>query len=196
MHFQWVLDLVLNWRFFFPRMWCKFGWGEAGVEIHAEFMLISFLPWIFTTLCATFCITMVLSSCWIHAEFQAKPWKVPKFANKVDYIQSAISEKHCQNCKNRIFLTFNGLAWIQHEFNMNSTPLLCKVLHKALWRFKVKMNSAWIRHEFNTNLISIIVQSIVQLRLKMKSASNQHDFSMNSAWIQHQSDFTKRFWWW
>ena len=39
-------------------------------RIHAEFMLISFLPWSFTTLCATFCITLVLNSCWIHAEFK------------------------------------------------------------------------------------------------------------------------------
>ena len=44
-------------------------------------------------------------------------------------------------------------AWIQHEFDMNSTPLLCKVLRKALWKFKVNMKSAWIQHEFNTSLI-------------------------------------------
>ena len=34
------------------------------------FMLMSFLLWIFTMLCATFCITMVLNSCWIHADFK------------------------------------------------------------------------------------------------------------------------------
>ena len=61
------------------EIWCWIGsfskilvqiWlGRGWCWIHAEFMLISSLPWSFTTLCATFCITLVLNSCWIHAEF-------------------------------------------------------------------------------------------------------------------------------
>ena len=54
--------------------------------------------------------------------------------------------------------TFHAFAWIQHEFNMNSTLLSCKVLHKAFW------DSSW----------------------KMRSAWNQHECSMNSAWDRHE----------
>ena len=78
----------------FPRFWFKFFLEERLVlnsrRSHTEFMLIScwmsFLPWIFTTLCATFCITMVLNSCWSNSCWiQAKRWKVAKFAKKVAF---------------------------------------------------------------------------------------------------------------
>ena len=64
---------------------------------------------------------------------------------------------------------------------MNSTPLLCKVLRKALWKFKVKMKSAWIQHEFNTNVMQNVAQSVVKLQGK-------NEISMNSAWFQHEFD--------
>ena len=174
MHFQWFWDLVLNWKFF-----QDFGASLVGerlvlnsCRIHAEFMLISFLPWSFTTLCATFCITLVLNSCWVHAEFKQNREKYLNLPIKwhlkhltgllmLYTIRNTVWDfsKNCWTCKNHIF-SRNCLnsAWIQHEFNMNSTPLLCKVLHKALWKLRwrwnqheISMNSAWIRHEFDMN---------------------------------------------
>ena len=81
-------------------------------------------------------------------------------------------------------------AWIQHEFDMNSTPLLCKVLRKALRKFKVKMKSAWIQHEFDMNstplLCKVLRKALWKFKVKMKSAWIQHEFGMNSTpiWFQ------------
>ena len=152
---------------------------------HADFIFTL----IFTMLCATLCITMVLNSCWIHAEFmlnsswiQAFPWKIYVFYNFSSFLKTYI---------------FHGIAWIQHEFNMNSTPLLCKVLRKALWKLgwkwnqhEISMKSAWIQHEFDMNstplLCKVLRKALWKFKVKMKSAWNQHEFSMNSAWIRHE----------
>ena len=85
MHFQWFWDLVLNWRFF-SRFWCKFGWGEAGVEfmsnscwIHADFIFTLKFHNALRNILHHIGNEFMLNLCWI----QAKPWKIPKFANKV-----------------------------------------------------------------------------------------------------------------
>ena len=48
------------------------------------------------------------------------------------------------------------------------------------------MNSAWIQHEFNTIVKPSIAKKILKPKVKMKSAWNQHEFSMKPTWIQHQ----------
>ena len=190
MHVQWFLDLVLYWRCF-PRFLCKFGWGQAGVEFmqiscctHADFMFTLNFHNALCNILHRNGVEFMLSSCWI----QAKPWKVPKFAIIGLFMLYTIrntvwdfSQKTAKVVRKRILL--RDLL----EFSMNSTPLWCKMLHKALWKFKVKMKSAWIRHEFNTNLISITVQNIVQFKLKMKSAWIRHEINTNLVSITVQS---------
>ena len=113
-------------------------------------------------------VKLVLNSCRIHADFI--------FSLNCIMFCTVIEIRLVSNsCRiHAEFLLISFLPWI---FSMNSTPLLCKVLHKTLWKFNLKMKSAWIRYEFNTNLISITVQNIVQFRLKMKSAWIRHEFN-------------------
>ena len=87
MYFQWFWDLVLNWRFF-PRFWCKFGWGEAGIEFMSNSCWLHF----YLEVSQRFAQHFASHWCWIHVEFmlnscwiQAKPWKIPKFANKAAF---------------------------------------------------------------------------------------------------------------
>ena len=82
MHFQLFIELVLYWRFFskiLVQIWLGRGW----CWIHAEFVRSSCWSHVYlnfsTTLCATFCITMVLNSCWSHAEFKQNREKAPRF---------------------------------------------------------------------------------------------------------------------
>ena len=85
-----ILRFGVELEVFFQDFGAKF---EAGVEfmsnscrIHAEFMLISFH---FTlkfhnalrNILHHIGVEFMLNSCWI----QAKPWKIPKFANKVAF---------------------------------------------------------------------------------------------------------------
>ena len=95
-------------------------------------------------------------------------------------------------CKKHMY--FHGIrlnsAWIQHEFDMNSTPLWCKALRKTLWKFKVKMKSAWNQHEFSMNSTWIQHHCCAKCCAKhcenLRWKWNQHEFSMNSAWIRHE----------
>ena len=176
--------------------------------VHADFMLISFSPEIFTMLCATLCITMVLNSCWIHAEFKqfrenrekvflqfVTIWhlKHPRLDYSCYIVYSMnnpvwdASNATLKVYKFRYFSRFClNSAWIQHEFNMNSTPLLCKVLHKALWKLRwkwnqheISMNSTWTQHHCYAKCCA---KHCENLRWKW----SQHENSMNSAWIRHE----------
>ena len=95
--------------------------------------------------------------------------------------------------KFRYFSRFRlNSAWIQHEFNMNSTPMWCKMLRKALWNFKVKMKSAWIQHEFDMNSTPASPQPNLHQNLgknlQFNTKSQNHWKCMKSAWIWHESD--------
>ena len=94
--------------------------------------------------------------------------------------------------------TLHRFAWIQHEFNMNATPLWCKVLHEALWNSRYKWNqhefsmkSAWIRHQPVTLIQKQRLQPNLSQILKnfeYNTKSKNHRFCLNSAWIPHGSD--------
>ena len=147
---------------------------------------------------------IVLNSCWI----QAKPWKIPKFANKVgfekhllDYscyillgIQSGISQKTAKIVKN---FFFHGITWIQHEFSMNSTWIQrhcyakCCAKHCENLRWKwnqheISMNSTWIQHQSDLNCCIKHCAIQAENEISMKTAWIQHEFGMNSTpiWFQ------------
>ena len=125
--------------------WC---WIHAELMLnsrwfHAEFIFTLNLHKVLCNILHHNGVEFMLNSCWL----QAKPWKLLQIANEVafeafNWLISVINyweynlgffKKSAKVVKT---YTFNGFAWIQHESNMISTPLLCKVLHNALWNWR------------------------------------------------------------
>ena len=183
--------------------------------IHADFMLISCSLEIFTMLCATLCITMVLNSCWI----QAVPCKIYVFYNFSSFLRnprlyflivySMNNPVKCFKChffgKFRYFSRFClNSAWIQHEFDMSSTPASPQPnLHQNLGKTSNStpnlriIENAWIQHESDMN-----GNTMLHVWICMNSAWIQHEFNMNSTpccsqkihWnCQTFPDFLRRF---
>ena len=131
-------------------------------RIHADFIFTLN----FTMLCATLCITMLLNACWILSEFKQNRAKYLNLPMKwhfkhltrllvlytIENIIWDFSKATVKIVKDSDI--FHGLAWTQHELNMNSTRLWCKVLHKALWHERYQ----WNQHEFSMNSTPIWFQ--------------------------------------
>ena len=95
---------------------------------------------------ATFCITKVLNSCWIHAEFRQNretcldllvEWHLKHLAGlfMLYTIRNTVWDfsKNTAKVEKCVYFLTDLL-----DFNMNSTPLICKVLHNTLSKIQGK----------------------------------------------------------
>ena len=157
-------------------------------------------------LCATLCITMVLNSCRIHAEFMLiSCW----FHFHLNFHNALCNTLHINGVE-----FMSNSCWIHAEFKRNrekylNLPIKWHLKHltglfmlytirNTVWDFskncynckkqlfftelfEFSMNSAWIRHEFNTIVMQSVAQSIVKIK-------GENEISMKSAWIQHEFD--------
>ena len=140
-------------------------------RIHAEFMLNSCWFHFYLEVSQRFAQHFASHWCWIHAEFKQ---------NREKYLNLPI-KWHLKHLTGLFMLyTIRNTVW---DFSKTAKILKKHIFFTELLEFS--MNSAWIQHEFNTIVMQSVAQSIVKIRVKMKSAWNQHEFSMNSTWIQH-----------
>ena len=171
----WVVELEV-----FSRILVQIWLGRGWCWIHVEFMLNSFMLnscWFhfYLEVSQRFAqhlhhigVEFMLNSCWIHAEFKR---------NREKYLNLPI-KWHLKH------LTGLFMLYTIRNTVFGISQKIAKIV-KSIYFSRNCLNSAWIRHEFNTIVMQSVAQSIVKIKVKMKSAWNQHEFSMNSTWIQH-----------
>ena len=126
--------------------------------------------------------------CWIHAEFMLISFQ-PELHNVLYSNWDQIGVEFMPN-SSWIFADFMLISFLPWIFSMNSTPLLCKVLHKTVWKIQfqneISMKSAKIQHEFGMNSTPIWSQLLYKTLCNAGWKWNQHEFSMNSTpfWFQ------------